>query len=271
MIKEVLTHISRHLDEEISLDQLAQLCGYSPYHLHRQLKQELQEPIGSFIKRQRMETAAYLLSLTPLPVAQIKYMVGYADDSAFSRAFKDIMKCSPTHFRSNNLLKEGLKKQEGYVSLTARATHFPAQSAIVFPSLGNYFSKDIYKVWKDVKEYIQLAGANEADFDYYAVLHGCQNVTTGPNRYDAALVPKPGVHLPADKFFKSTLPECRFASYNFCCPVEELQQTAMVITKHLLEQTQWQHKEGVSYFKFHSLPDYQQPDNQLITWHIPII
>ncbi|HEV7348479.1 helix-turn-helix domain-containing protein [Telluribacter sp.] len=270
MIKEVLTHITHHLDEEISLQDLAQLCGYSPYHLHRQLKQELQVPIGSFIKRQRMEKAAYLLSLTQIPVAQIREMVGYSDDSAFSRAFRDIKQCSPTQYRTANLFRDSLRAQEGYVSLAARTTTLPDQRAIVFPSLGDYFSKDIYKVWQDVKAYIRAAGVSEDSFEYYAVFYGCQNVSAGPNRYDAAIVPRPGVQLSPDKFFESRLPEGRFACYTFCCPVAELKKTSLLINKHFFGQPQWHHREGVSYFKFHHLPDPQHPDNQLTTWLLPI-
>src|SRR5687768_2927248 len=115
MIREVLHHITHHLDEEISLESLAQLSGYSPYHLHRKIRQELQEPVGNYIKRQRMETAAYLLALTEVPVSQIKFLVGYNNDSAFSRAFREVKGCSPSNFRAVNEYKNNVNAQESYL------------------------------------------------------------------------------------------------------------------------------------------------------------
>lgn len=191
MVKELLTYISHRLSEDITLDELARLSGYSPFHLHRKIKEELGEPVGNFIKRQRIETAAKLLVLTNIPVADIKYLVGYYNDSSFSKAFKSLMNTSPRQFRADDILKQkSAILPPCYVSLSHEITQLQKQEAIVFPTIGNYFGNDIYTVWKDVHTFITHEGLNEKDFDCYAILHGCQNVTPGPGRYDAAIVPK---------------------------------------------------------------------------------
>jgi AraC family transcriptional regulator len=270
MIREVLHYVTHHLDEEISLETLAQLSGYSPFHLHRLLKDELKEPIGNYIKRQRIGTAAYLLSLTHVPISQIKFLVGYNNDSAFSRAFKDIMKCSPKAYRENNQFKDSIAALEGYLSLKAKTVVLSNPQALLFPSLGNYFSPDTYKVWKDVKEYLHMSGMKEDEFEYYGILYGCQTVNPGLNRYDAAIVAKTGIHLPKDKFFQSQLSEGKFASYTFCCPFEELKNRCLLIGKHLSEQSSLSHRDDVSYFKYHTLPDGENLDNLLIDWLLPV-
>lgn len=270
MIKEVLHHITHHLDEEISLETLAHMSGYSPFHLHRMLREELDEPIGNYIKRQRIGTAAYLLALTRVPVSKVKFLVGYNNDSAFSRAFKDIMKCSPTVYRKENQFKQSLHGLEGYLSLKAKTVVLARPQALLFPSLGNYFSPDTYKVWGDVKQYLQVSGLHEEDFEYYGILYGCQTVSPGANRYDAAIVAKPGVILPKDKFFQSQLSGGKFASYTFCCPFTDMKGSCLLIGKHLAEQAGVEHREGVSYFKYDRLPDGVNLDNLLIEWLLPI-
>lgn len=270
MIKEVLHHISHHLDEEISLEMLAQMSGYSPYHLHRMIKKELNEPVGTYIKRQRIGTAAYFLALTQVPVSQIKFLVGYNNDSAFSRAFKDIMKCSPSAYREDNQLKNSISSLEGYLSLKAKTVVLSHPQALLFPSLGNYFSPDTYKVWKEVKDYLHASGLKEDDFEYYGILYSCQTVNPGLNRYDAALLAKPGVQLPKNKFFQSQLSGGLFASYTFCCPFKELKNSCLLIGKHLAEKSGRQHRDDVSYFKYHTLPDGENLDNLLIDWLLPI-
>ena len=216
-----------------------------------------------------METAAYLLALTALPVWEIKTLVGYQNDSAFGRAFRDVMQMSPQAFRQSNLFRERLTSLTGYLSLQGKLVELSNRPALVFPSLANYFSPESYRVWQHVREYLTAGGLAEQDFDYYAVLHNCPNVTPGPNRYDAALVPKVGVAPAAHKFFQSQLSGGRFARYTFCCPVSEYQMVGLSVGKHL-QQARWQHREGVSYFKFAGLPDWQHPDNLLIEWFLPM-
>ena len=88
---EVIKYIGHHLSSDLSLDKLARFSGYSSFHLHRMMKQELGEPIGNYIRRKRIESAAMLLGLTSYPASQIKEMVGYENDSAFSKAFHQVM------------------------------------------------------------------------------------------------------------------------------------------------------------------------------------
>lgn len=271
MVKELLTYISHRLSEDITLDDLARVAGYSPFHLHRKIKEELGEPIGNFIKRQRIETAAQLLALTNIPVSDIKYLVGYNNDSAFSKAFKSLMDSSPRQFRANDILKQKATAiASHYISLSYDVVHLQKQQAIVFPVIGNYFSREIYNVWQEVQKFLDYEELSEKDFDYYAILHGCQNVTPGPGRYDAIIVPKTKDKLKTSGFFKTEIPGGRFVRYKFCAPVSKYRETTLLINKHMNEETRLKHGAGVSYFKFLSLPDYQNPDNQLIEWFMPI-
>ncbi len=271
MVRELLAHIARHLDEEVTLSSLAELTGYSPFHLHRMLKEELGEPIGAFILRQRMETAAYLLCLTRTPVAEIRHLVGYATDSSFSKAFRKVMGTSPTEYRKSNRYQDaisGLPRQ--YVSLKADVARIPPRQAIVFPAIGDYFKPSFYAIWRDVEAYIRAHGLREKDFDYYAVLHVCQNTNPGvPGRYDAAIVPKAGVRLEPSRFFQSEIPGGRFASYTFCAPMEAFRTLSLEIGRHM-EASGMAHGTGVSYFRYDGLPDHAHPDDQLIEWFLPV-
>ncbi len=273
MVKELLTYISRHLDEDITLDALARHTGYSPFHLHRKIKDELGEPVGDFIKKQRIQTAANLLSLTDLPAGEIKYLVGYNNDSSFSKAFKSVMEISPRQFRSEGRFIGKLSAATcngSYLSLNYDIRNLHLQEAIVFPSIGDYFCKSVYSIWKDVKDFIEHEQLKEEDFDYYAVLHACQNIVPGPGRYDAAIVPKKQNNLNASKFFRTHLPGGRYACYKFCCQVDQYRENTLLIHKHFIEEACLNHSPGVSYFKFQTLPDHENPDNTFIEWLMPI-
>ncbi|WP_066512209.1 AraC family transcriptional regulator [Rufibacter sp. DG15C] len=269
MLHAILAYINHHLEEEISLEQLAQFSGYSSFHLHHKLREEMEEPIGSFIERQRIQKAGYLLSLTKIPVAEIKMLVGYDNDSAFSRAFKKIYQVSPSAYRKQQRHLTG--HQETYVSLKAEVVRLPEQKAIVFPTLTNYLTKDSYLVWDNVASYLQDHGLKEEDFDYYSVLHDCQNINEDSlSRYDAVLVCKKDSKQVNSKYFSTVLPSGKFVKYKFCCPVSEYKNMGMHVNRHLLEESGMEHVHGASYFKFQQLPLSQHSDHLLIEWFIPV-
>ena len=101
MTSEVLLYINSHLDSKITLETLADVTGYSPFHIHKKLSAELGTSLGRYIQEQRLHTAAYFLALTQLPVHEIKYLIGFEDDSSFGRAFKKLYEVSPLQYRKS--------------------------------------------------------------------------------------------------------------------------------------------------------------------------
>ena len=86
-VDRVCMYIREHLDKEIDMRRLAVLSAFSPFHFHRIMRAYLKEPIGAFIIRTRVETAAKLLRYTDLPVADIAYRVGYDTPSSLTKSF----------------------------------------------------------------------------------------------------------------------------------------------------------------------------------------
>ena len=106
-IDNVLTYIDAHLNEKPDLDELAQIANLSKFHFHRIMKAFLNEPLGSYINRIRLETAVKLLRYSSQPINEIAYQVGYHTPSAFTKGFKKMFGVSPTHIRKHkNLIIE---------------------------------------------------------------------------------------------------------------------------------------------------------------------
>ena len=65
-INVIVEYINNHLDENIDLGMLAEMSGFSPWHFHRIVRAFLGEPVGAFITRVRVETAAcYAIPICP--------------------------------------------------------------------------------------------------------------------------------------------------------------------------------------------------------------
>lgn len=103
-INNVLTYIDGNLDSELSLQAIADIAFYSPFHLHRLFKAITNETLNAYITRKRVERAAiFLVHNKELGITEIGRKTGFKNDSTFSRTFKKIYNQSPTEFRKTNL------------------------------------------------------------------------------------------------------------------------------------------------------------------------
>lgn len=88
-----------HLDERISLGQLADLTGLSPAHFATRYRALTGvSPIQHFLHL-KVEQACQMLDTTDHSFTQISNMLGYDDNYYFSRLFKKVMGQSPTDYR----------------------------------------------------------------------------------------------------------------------------------------------------------------------------
>jgi len=88
-----------HLDERITLSQLADLTGLSPAHFATRYRAMTGvSPIQHFLHL-KVEQACQLLDTTDHSFTQISSLLGYDDNYYFSRLFKKVMGQSPTDYR----------------------------------------------------------------------------------------------------------------------------------------------------------------------------
>lgn len=99
-INRVIDHIEEHLGENLSLEELAEIACFSPYHFHRIFQVSQGETLGQFIQRVRLERSAVLLcSQQKAPIIDIALQCGFSNPSAFSRAFSQRFNCTPSQWR----------------------------------------------------------------------------------------------------------------------------------------------------------------------------
>jgi AraC family transcriptional regulator len=96
----VLVFIQRNLDEELPLEDLARVAHFSPYHFHRIFRGIVGESLQEHIRRLRLERAALQLKRTDRRVLEIALEAGFETHESFTRAFRAVLGCSPSEFRS---------------------------------------------------------------------------------------------------------------------------------------------------------------------------
>jgi len=95
-INLVIDHITSNPADHLSLDALAKLAAFSPFHFHRIFKSVTGEAVNQFVGRIRVERAATILRSDPnMAVLDAALAAGYKSASGFSRAFKKQFGLSP--------------------------------------------------------------------------------------------------------------------------------------------------------------------------------
>lgn len=99
MVK-IIQYIDNNLDTELSLEKVAKIAAYSPFHFHRIFKMIIGETLQNYIFRKRIEKSAFHLSLRKnLSVKDIYLNLGFSSHSDFNKAFKKYYGKSPSEFR----------------------------------------------------------------------------------------------------------------------------------------------------------------------------
>ena len=95
----VTDYIYAHLDEDLSLETLAHVSGFSRYHWHRIYRAVRGETAAQTVRRLRLERAAAMLTETSWPVERIAWKAGFTGTDVFSRAFLRSYRTTPSRFR----------------------------------------------------------------------------------------------------------------------------------------------------------------------------
>jgi AraC family transcriptional regulator len=95
----LVAYIDAHLDQEISLKDLATIANLSPYHFARAFKRSFGEPPHRYLNGRRIERAKTLLENPARSVTEVALAVGFADPMSFTAAFHRLVGTTPTRCR----------------------------------------------------------------------------------------------------------------------------------------------------------------------------
>lgn len=143
-----LVHIQTHLDQDLSLDVLADEAGVSKFHFHQLFRDATGETPKSYVDRLRLEKAALQLRMQDASILAIALACGYQNHETFSRAFRAHFGVAPRdyrrewprvreHARERALDRENLTVQTPKLSAT-RVTQLARISVGFIRNLGPY-------------------------------------------------------------------------------------------------------------------------------------
>ncbi|UKS24848.1 response regulator [Paenibacillus sp. HWE-109] len=99
LIRQVKEIVHQSLDQDISLQFLADRVYLHPKYLSDIFKRETGQNLSDYVTEKRMEKARRLLQTTTLKIADISLMCGFANHKYFASIFKQQTGCTPTEYR----------------------------------------------------------------------------------------------------------------------------------------------------------------------------
>lgn len=102
IMHKTLAYLRAHYAEKISLDDMARSVYLSPSYFAKIFKDEQGCTFREYLMEYRIEKSKPLLLNKSLRIADISAMVGFEDQSYFTKVFKRIVGTSPNKFRECN-------------------------------------------------------------------------------------------------------------------------------------------------------------------------
>ena len=118
-IMPALIHIQTHLDQDLSLDLLADEVQLSKYHFHQLFRRVTGETPKCYVDRLRLERAALQLRIRQATVLEIALECGYRNPETFSRAFRAQFAMSPREYRQRWSRRENDKRSMRFQRATS--------------------------------------------------------------------------------------------------------------------------------------------------------
>ncbi|MBS1527315.1 MAG: AraC family transcriptional regulator [Bacteroidetes bacterium] len=99
-IDRVINYIHANLKDDLSLEKLASIANYSPFHFQKLFKEVVGTTPKQFVVLTKLKSATgMMMSDKPKPISVIAYECGFSSPSVFSRSFKNHFNVSAEQLR----------------------------------------------------------------------------------------------------------------------------------------------------------------------------
>lgn len=98
LLKKVLLYIDEHIQEKISLSELAEVAGYSPFYFSKLFAEAMGMPVTACIRLRKMQYALCSL-LEGMKVLDVSLMYSFDSHEGFTRAFTQLFGSTPSIVR----------------------------------------------------------------------------------------------------------------------------------------------------------------------------
>ncbi|MCX7747465.1 MAG: AraC family transcriptional regulator [Clostridia bacterium] len=110
-----MNFISRNIERDLSLEEIAESAAFSMFHFHRIFKAVVGETVAGFTRRLRLELAANRLISKQLDdITTIAMDCGFSSSQNFAKAFRQHFGTTPSEYRKSKIGNINSKKENAF-------------------------------------------------------------------------------------------------------------------------------------------------------------
>lgn len=103
-LRRVVEFIKQHLDEDLTLAEIARAAGLSQFHFARAFRRTTGQTPQQYLMQQRIERAKQLLANSDLPLIEVSARAGFKNQSHFTTLFRKFTHLTPNAWRKLKLV-----------------------------------------------------------------------------------------------------------------------------------------------------------------------
>ena len=102
-IQKTIDYIEGKLTEELTIEELADIAGLSPFYYQRLFSRLVNKSVCEYIKLRRLAQAVIDLKTKKTRILDTAVDYGFSSHASFTRAFKETYSMTPDEFRTSNV------------------------------------------------------------------------------------------------------------------------------------------------------------------------
>jgi AraC family transcriptional regulator len=275
---DVLRYIHNNLSDDLNVKRLSEQFGFSFFHFHRILKAYLNEPLGSYINRVRLETALKTIRNSDLPLSEIAFQIGYNDCSAFSKAFSREFGFSPQKFKTNNAIVFNTQidfktNHSGkLISAVDPKIVILADKPIVYTKFkGEYTGNEYNNVWDNFWDVVMQHHFLSWKPDVFSVYYDNPFETAASDCRAECCVATHKKSVNKELVETKILPGGKYAMFRYKGPHQRLLEVNAFILKEWMANSNLTYRNSPLIEKYINHYRYVAPENLLTEIYIPIV
>jgi AraC family transcriptional regulator len=284
-IQRTLDYIEENLHERMTLERLAELACFSPFHFHRVFHFLVGEAVMDYVRKRRLTHAALRLLNSDEKVIDIALDLGFQYQESFNRAFKKFYGVSPRQYRITNSIPKylhqkaylNMNRSTGGLSMEMKLVTKPAFHIIGYDlktrNTDGENNREIPKFWQHyMQNNLGAKIPNPLNKNEELGLCTDYNTATGEFVYMIGMEVAEGTAVPEGMSYRS-FPEMEYAVFTTPKATDEnfpasIQSTWVEIFSNWFPDSGYEH-DGTVEFELYDERCYGKEDKQ-IDIYIPV-
>ena len=243
-LNRVLVYIQENSDSALTLDKLAAVAHFSPFHFHRMFTACVGETVSAYVRRTRLDRSAMKIHATDEPITSIALSAGYETPAAFTKAFKQRFGRNPTEYKkikreqlpAIRTVQDGLCRERSGKDMKPEIRTIPEQKALFVRKTGPY-AKAADEAWCALMKFAYSRRIMSKDTKRIGVSHDSPDITPEDKiRYDACITFEGDIR-PEGEVGLQKVGGGRYAVFLHTGPYEKLGETYNAIFSQWLPES----------------------------------